>query len=1331
VQKILIFSLFVLASLISINEAYGSLTPVIPLYIEDDVPTIDEFKKYTQHELLENFTPLSLVRENGEQIDSYYFFEKSKNFRMIVYIEDSTNERLENYFPFTSDYFLMNFKMNDNETYFVYAERTGNACLFPDYKSSDFWNGFYSGCHGGAVEVKETDNGFAFYILFFGKEITPTLEEPHLFYFDYHDIVEIDEDTNPEFERFYFPDLWSVGQTIPFTNDDSKTFQVNSGSITVNDFLYKPFDILTENLNENDFECADDTISLTTKKQKYSLDENVQVDYKINSEFLSETRIKLTLYDYDGNIVLEKFTNSSKDRGLFLIDLDGTGNKIQKGVYQAEMEYGFDGPKKSTYFVVGDGQIPDKTDTCKFYLLYDKFSKSLSFLIHVDDPTNTGYDQVQIYVDKQGDSTKKLDADDVSYLINTSTFGAREYVNDGGWMTKSEYYENAKMLKSNDGYDALIFINHVTKNFRFAIDQIDHTGFELKSTRIPSNGFSTIPEFWANAELSDEKPSLLIADRYQPDEILLTQILDVNLILVGDTWDSEIKNLIKQDLNSSYSPIIDSKLNRAGITYQYDFKFLDVSESDSEKLFDYVNSESRSWRGTFYGEGDFEEPWGLGTWIKGNHPEWTGRDRYDVDFKIMDVSKMEEYIQQNIISTNNSFTKPSSANLVFIAGDMDDIDFLHTYELRTKDTATNEYHDAIGMMGFGGKYNFYFFDLYSVPWHSTQGLPDSDPTDDIGMYDKTWDNNMINLHDIHTSERHAKLISDYANNSLSFLITPSYLYEPIYKSKYVADIMLISMGSDVSNRAVSDKFFDPLKIKHELEKLTPFSEWTVKFSIVDILDKSLPISLKNAIDSQNTIQISEEYPELGTIQVLDSEKIKKAIYEWTATRNNNFESNENIQNSSWTIPIVIVVDDFENYLFMDNFGGLGIAPAHPDNPTQPCCALGVTTDWEMWRLHSSVTDLALHELGHTLSFMHPFMGYADDGEFQTYDFFEKWYWGVMGYNQPIQGCGLWYTYLVQGPDDTCGIADTFFTEFDRDNFSRGITINLIKSAKVNIYHSMIELEKNGQDLNNLSQETKNTLNEINLFLNKAESKLKENDLTSKNGALKNALEGAIISSKFAEKSNVFDELEPSSAPKFNVPPWVKNNASWWADDKISENDFLQGIEFLINQRILLIPEIVESSSESTSVPPWVKNNASWWGDDLISDSDFVLSVQFLISNGIIQVDSSNLDFLIVEEPSQNNTLKMDFTKISKPEHREIKEVTITGSVPEFNKGYPVVITITSPNGDENEQKISLTNNMFKGTIQFTEHFDIGTYEITATYAYRDVDLGSVLFYITK
>ena len=35
-----------------------------------------------------------------------------------------------------------------------------------------------------------------------------------------------------------------------------------------------------------------------------------------------------------------------------------------------------------------------------------------------------------------------------------------------------------------------------------------------------------------------------------------------------------------------------------------------------------------------------------------------------------------------------------------------------------------------------------------------------------------------------------------------------------------------------------------------------------------------------------------------------------------------------------------------------------------------------------------------------------------------------------------------------------------------------------------------------------------------------------------------------------------------------IPPWIKNNAGWWADDNISDSDFLYGIKFLVETNII-------------------------------------------------------------------------------------------------------------------------------------------------------------------
>jgi hypothetical protein len=105
----------------------------------------------------------------------------------------------------------------------------------------------------------------------------------------------------------------------------------------------------------------------------------------------------------------------------------------------------------------------------------------------------------------------------------------------------------------------------------------------------------------------------------------------------------------------------------------------------------------------------------------------------------------------------------------------------------------------------------------------------------------------------------------------------------------------------------------------------------------------------------------------------------------------------------------------------------------------------------------------------------------------------------------------------------------------------------------------------------------------------------------------------------------------SSAQDAQIPNWIKNVAGWWAVGDISENEFLAGIEYLINNNIILIDFVPcnykiqnQTISPSKSVPDWIKNNASWWSDNLIDDTDFINGLQYLIEHKIIKIDNKKI-----------------------------------------------------------------------------------------------------------
>lgn len=87
-----------------------------------------------------------------------------------------------------------------------------------------------------------------------------------------------------------------------------------------------------------------------------------------------------------------------------------------------------------------------------------------------------------------------------------------------------------------------------------------------------------------------------------------------------------------------------------------------------------------------------------------------------------------------------------------------------------------------------------------------------------------------------------------------------------------------------------------------------------------------------------------------------------------------------------------------------------------------------------------------------------------------------------------------------------------------------------------------------------------------------------------------------------------------------IPSWVRNNAKWWSQNQVGDSDFIQGVQYLIQQGILKIPPTqVNQTSSSQQIPAWVKTNAGWWAQGQISDGDFIKGIQYLVSSGIVKI----------------------------------------------------------------------------------------------------------------
>src|SRR5579885_3349716 len=113
-------------------------------------------------------------------------------------------------------------------------------------------------------------------------------------------------------------------------------------------------------------------------------------------------------------------------------------------------------------------------------------------------------------------------------------------------------------------------------------------------------------------------------------------------------------------------------------------------------------------------------------------------------------------------------------------------------------------------------------------------------------------------------------------------------------------------------------------------------------------------------------------------------------------------------------------------------------------------------------------------------------------------------------------------------------------------------------------------------------------------------------------------------------------IQNSHADSTQIPSWIKNNAKWWSQGQVDDSDFIKGIQYLIQKGIMRIPAQANSNITSTlqHIPSWVKTTAGWWSSGQVGDQDFVKGIQYLVDVKIIKIDYPV--FVITSSAFENN-----------------------------------------------------------------------------------------------
>jgi hypothetical protein len=114
---------------------------------------------------------------------------------------------------------------------------------------------------------------------------------------------------------------------------------------------------------------------------------------------------------------------------------------------------------------------------------------------------------------------------------------------------------------------------------------------------------------------------------------------------------------------------------------------------------------------------------------------------------------------------------------------------------------------------------------------------------------------------------------------------------------------------------------------------------------------------------------------------------------------------------------------------------------------------------------------------------------------------------------------------------------------------------------------------------------------------------------------------SVIVISATEEINSVQQADSSEFITLKIPDWVRKNAKWWSLTQISDKDFSSGLEYLMRQKIIQIPDTIppERGDYEKKLPGWLRKDAGWWSQKLLSDEEFAKSLKWMVVNKFIKI----------------------------------------------------------------------------------------------------------------
>lgn len=87
-----------------------------------------------------------------------------------------------------------------------------------------------------------------------------------------------------------------------------------------------------------------------------------------------------------------------------------------------------------------------------------------------------------------------------------------------------------------------------------------------------------------------------------------------------------------------------------------------------------------------------------------------------------------------------------------------------------------------------------------------------------------------------------------------------------------------------------------------------------------------------------------------------------------------------------------------------------------------------------------------------------------------------------------------------------------------------------------------------------------------------------------------------------------------------IPNWFKQTTIYWTSETISDDEYFNILEFLLDEKIIHIPQTkIPRENSHIEIPIWIKTNAEKWVNEKLSNDEFSIGLQWIIQNPSNQI----------------------------------------------------------------------------------------------------------------